>query len=477
MKKWIKRRTALVLAGIFVGIGGGFLALSWNTVENGGDSTVWNGGDNAAQNSGDCPCQDITVKFGAAVPGDAAVFGNQDNADCFAWAEFVALNWPSSGGFGDPGNTQPVQWETYMPSDVLYNQDGSKPPLWGSTLVPRAFASRASLLGLSQQTKILHFSSKFEDTRPGSIRFSTGQAFPEDGPNWLGARDSTNVWYEILVNKDIYDYVVKNQFYDARAQVASVKNGVPINFPVGEFDKNNQGTVGAIELKAAWMEVKDPSKAKWKRYKLSNAVVQDANTGRLRSVTVALVGLHILHKTDQQRTWVWATFEQIDNVPGSPGTNRDYSFHNSACTGCTPNVPPTYYLRPGGPGPTPIQVTRVKAIDLKAKQHNSDMQKAIAARYPTSVWQYYELVNVLWSNTAQTIPSDPVYAPFPLNLSYMQPSPKNYPVANTTLETYAQHTTCTSCHTYATVAPLPGDTVKVFSDFSFVIGTAGASRR
>jgi len=87
------------------------------------------------------------------------------------------------------------------------------------------------------------------------------------------------------------------------------------------------GVTGAIELKAAWMEVNDLQNPKWKRYKLSTATVLDPTTGKLRNTTVALVGLHVLHKTAKQPTWVWATFEHIDNVPDSGSTaTGQYNF-------------------------------------------------------------------------------------------------------------------------------------------------------
>ena len=470
MKNWIKRRLPVAVGGVLAVVGGGLLALSYS-------GCAGNEVKEAKVDRADpvCNCtDDVSVKFGPTVPGDLLFFSSQDDVDCFAWSEFVALNWPTSGGFGDSLDTSPVQWETYMPGDVLYSKDGTAPPPWGSTLVPRAFAAQASLLRLPEKTKILHFSTKFEDISAGSIRFSTGQAAPQDGPNWLGAQNGTNVWYEILVNKDIYDYVVRTHFYDARAQVDSARKGIPVNFPAGMYNSN---VTGAIELKAAWMEVTDPANPKWKRYKLSKAEVQDANTGQLRAVTVALVGLHILHKTANQKTWVWATFEQVDNVPDATRKKGDFNFYNDHCDTCRSNVPPTYYLRAGGPKPVPIQITRVYPLDTTAVHYNKVMQTAIADRYPHSVWQYYELVDALWNNGSQPVTNDTLSAPFPMNNPAMAPSTVYHPVANTTMESYIQQLTCTGCHTGARIAPVPGDTMKTFSDFSFLIGTAGASKK
>jgi hypothetical protein len=437
-----------------------------------------------------CNCGSLTVNFGSQVPGDALLFANQTNADCFAWAEFISLNWPTSGSsFGQPLSIGAVQWETYITREGLYTPDGSAPLPWGNPIT----SEHSRLLKRSNAPntgKLLQFTSKF-DVDPSSEVFDSsniGQAFPRNGPNWLGAQNGTNVWYEVRLNKDIYDYVVSNKYYNAKNQADSTASGVPIVFPKGSYN----GKTGAIELKAAWMEVNDLSNPKWKRYKLSKAVVVDPNTRKSRAVVVALVGLHILHKTEKQPQWVWATFEQIDNVPSGSAPSTTYNFFNPACTSqsvnvpaacldsgrqspltvsCTANQPPGYYLCPGGPGPKPVQVTRTTPIDATATQVNQTMQAQIRKFFPNSVWQYYQLVNVIWSTNPSPDPSSPLNVPFQLNASYMQPT---IPVANTTLETYIQGTTCTGCHTFASVARTPQiPKPRTFSDFSFAIGTAG----
>lgn len=437
-----------------------------------------------------CDCGAIPVLFSGSIPGDAPVFGSQADADCFAWSEFIALNWPVSGSsFGAPGDLRPVQWETYMPRDVLFPPEGAAPPAWGTLVAPR-FAEKFRAQGLSldpAKTKLLTLTSKFADLSPAQFDPSnTGQAFPFNAPNWLGAQNGTNVWYEVLLNKDVYDFVVANKYYNALNQYDAVQKGVAIVFPKGVY----KGATGAIELKAAWMEVSDPGNARWKQYKLSAATVLDPNSGKLRSATVALVGLHILHKTSKQPTWVWATFEHVNNVPDSGMTAAGpYNFFNPDCSpvsfpapcpgkgqsspvtvDCRPNTPPPYYLCPGGPGPRPVQVTRLTPIDATASQVNRNMQHQIALRYPESVFRYYQLVNVIWSDSLQPDPIAPIAAPVALNNAFMQPS---VPVANTTMETYIQHTTCTGCHTGSTIAPSPFDPQPdTFADFSFALSFA-----
>jgi hypothetical protein len=98
------------------------------------------------------------------------------------------------------------------------------------------------------------------------------------------------------------------------------------------------------------------------------------------------------------------------------------------------------------------------------------MQSQIVQRYPNSVWQYYELVNVIWSTNPQPDPTTPIPSPRQLNPQYMQPT---IPVANSTMESYIQKTTCTGCHKGSTIAPTPSDNrPDTFADFSFAIGFA-----
>jgi hypothetical protein len=446
-----------------------------------------------------CACGTLKVPLAATIPSDATLI-NQTSANCFGWWEFIALNWPTAAGagFGDPGDVTPVQWETYMPIQLLFQPGAAVPPAWG-TLPPIPSGCEAQVKNTARGVKMLQ-SGKRPPLLAATAKFTVGTAnptaFPDSieeaapfkAPNWLGAQNGTNLWYEIGINQDEYNYVVQNKLYDATQQAAMVNNGAgkPIILPAGQ----SGGATGAMELKAAWMEVTDPDNtAKWNRYKLSEAVVIDPNTNQCRPVILALVGLHILHKTQSQPTWVWATFEHVDNVQDSTEAKGPFNFFNPNCQsqqfdvpasclgpgqtspvtiGCTANTPPPYYICEGGPKPVPIQVTRTAPIQAYAQQVNQSIQKFIAQNYPKSVWQNYQLINVIWSTSPVQNPIVP--KPVPMSLSGMLPTSK---VANVTMETYAQTLTCTDCHTYATIAPSAGVPNPTWaSDFSFALGTA-----
>jgi hypothetical protein len=89
------------------------------------------------------------------------------------------------------------------------------------------------------------------------------------------------------------------------------------------------------------------------------------------------------------------------------------------------------------------------------------------------VFQYYQLVDVLWSGSPQDNYTNQQGQPgpaTPLSMSGATPDPSALPVANTTMETYVQNHTCLYCHVYASVA---GSNTYA-SDFSFVLGEAQA---
>jgi hypothetical protein len=409
-----------------------------------------------------CACAlGTNVSLDSIVPGDAMLFG-ADQAACLAWQQFVALNWPTDGStFGQAG-LHPVQWERFIQKEVLFPANGEAPPPWSTALQARAEMFGAPANHVVQ--KVLFTASKFSRT---FVDTSFQEAAPVNGPNWLGAQNGTNVWYEVLLNKDYYDFIVANNLYNVEGQEAFANGGKNFVFPSGSM---NNSTVGAMELKAAWMEVDNPQdSARWSHYKLSEAWVRDPGVDTLRLVRLALVGLHVIHKMETQSSWFWTTFEQEDNVPdGAPIPGKRYNFFDASSTS-KPNVPPTYNLGPGHP-PTPIQVTREIPIESSVRVINQKVTSFLAQQAPNNVFSHYQLVNALWF-------TDP-----PPDADSLQLTPKNIamatsipaiPVANSVLETYVQHTTCISCHRRASLA----SNSRVSSDFSFAVGSASKRKK
>src|SRR6202034_160551 len=70
-----------------------------------------------------------------------------------------------------------------------------------------------------------------------------------------------------------------------------------------------------------------------------SALVLDPQSGTCSTLTVGLVGLHIVQKTKTRPQWIWSTFEQVDNVPPTPGATGAFGF-NDGKGGASPLQPP-----------------------------------------------------------------------------------------------------------------------------------------
>ncbi|RYZ46303.1 MAG: cytochrome c family protein, partial [Myxococcaceae bacterium] len=166
------------------------------------------------------PCGNTqTLQFGPDIPPDFSQVASQVDADCFAWQQFIALNWPSASmdggtdaGFGTPGDLGAVQWQTWMDVAQVFLPDGGPPPAWGTAQkVDPACLAEAGLTaveakGLLALTVASKFAEQFDPT-------SSAQAFPFTGPAWLGAQNGTNVWYDVRINQPEFDYVVDAGLY------------------------------------------------------------------------------------------------------------------------------------------------------------------------------------------------------------------------------------------------------------------------
>ena len=105
---------------------------------------------------------------------------------------------------------------------------------------------------------------------------------------------------------------------------------------------------------------------------------------------------------------------------------------------------------------------------------NASAQTLIRQTNPDSVYQYYQLVNVIWNDSTVDENAGKALPVNGLSDTAFRPDPNAFHVSNAVLETYIQSTSCVNCHSGATIAKSPLDHAPTFaSDYSFVIGLAG----
>jgi hypothetical protein len=399
----------------------------------------------------------------STVPTDIKLT-RQADANCFAWQEFIALNWAASpvrrgqpdtavppSQFGTPGNPAATVWETYKESNQVFLADARDPGDWNAPPP----GTVVKLLGGGPQPRL--------SPEPNLDLSDIGQA--SQGSPWLTAQNRLPTLYERLMNEDEYNYIRQNKLYDANVQQTFVVSP-GISLPDGTAGSAAYGPTGAIEIKAAWLELTNP--ADWPRFKIARASVTYPGQPS-KNVVVGLTGLHIIHKTALGQQFIWATFEHRQNAPDAAQVksgkfNPPYTYFNPACNPatdyykCVPNANPASVNGGKNPLDAPIQVVRETAIPTRPNNDVAGLNdyvwsQVIAAQNPKSVFLNYQLVNVLWSNQNTTIPAG---ARTPLVAAQLSPGASQEPVANTTMETYVQNLTCLTCHAsapIATVAP------------------------
>ncbi len=391
---------------------------------------------------------------------------NQKEADIYSWKSFIALNWPAdianctadtTDGTSILSGKGPVVWETYLTSDQVFVEPGSTPDSWCASDLNRHPQKVQELALKTGVQRFLHTTAK----SPHSLDQASG------GP--LVDQNGRFVRYEVRMNQDEYNYIVKDTLWNKTGQQNFIARGGTVDMPSG----NNEGVEGAIEIKAAWKimgEGDDPSRFYTIQAIVYNDNEEDPSPGE-NPVTLGLVGLHIAHKIQDQKNWVWSTFEQVDNLTKS--------FYNPACDTCAVNKPlpgtDQKELDPQGkPNYSPTQVTRVNAVNDKVVDSlNTVYQKQLEG----SLWANYKLISTQWlifedmtplflANSVQETylqgPHPPSYGGYKLNIDQQY-------YEDTLYSPFSPNTSssCMGCHFVAT---LPGSDVK--ADFSFLLGDA-----
>lgn len=281
---------------------------------------------------------DGSVALGSAIPADMALDpADLDDAtarrmvDCFAWESFAALSWPASAqcrgtpsearGAATDWTTERV-WETYAePYELFQATDTTWDPAGVSFDQPPAAGACGDLAAAN---KVLRRTAKFPLGE--QLASEDSQAFLP-GAN-LTDQHGNVVWYEITINRDVFDYVRDAGLARTGAySFAGPGPGLPpVSLPTAA---NGASGAGTIEIKAAWREM--TSDDDLSRYYTQQAVTYDGSECDVK--TVGLVGLHVARKVPSSPKWIWATFEHEDNVPdaGTNGDGRDYNFFSRAC--------------------------------------------------------------------------------------------------------------------------------------------------
>jgi hypothetical protein len=255
-----------------------------------------------------------------------------------------------------PGNFQPPNGYSSSAPDYGYDAapayaySVSVPPCTGqSSTVPTAWVN----LDESDQITV---DSMFSGAAPRII---------------LGNSDPQMIRFLAKANRVEYDYVASNKWWAFVPQtvVGATKSFIQSNLadptpaPNGVAASTVSLPYGTIELKAGWRVLTDTEIHSGRfhtamvRYYEFGPPKNGQKTYCWRQATFGLVALHIIQKTPSAPYFIYASFEQADNIQtpqGTPVENDDGSIANQpACAAGQASPCPTTPLEILVDGPTP----------------------------------------------------------------------------------------------------------------------------
>jgi hypothetical protein len=432
---------------------------------------------------------DITISpdVPADIPGGAGAATLADAAN-FAWQEFIALNWPATPGtrdtadesqlFGDPAFQGPLVWHTYRHKVEIYPGQGTPPGFdasksdFGYSTVPPQYIYNAEQLGQGA-------------TGTGEVPACPGQD-PVATPSFINLDEVSQIGLDSMfagaapqfaqtnsdpqlirflakANQSHFVYVVDPNALEQGGDPLYIGTGLappdandctklarPTTYCIARanFLEVSQGNgsattleepfisfpTGTIHVKSAWRELTADEEDSGRYYTATVRYYEEneQNSQEPRCYhegTWGLLAFHIEHKTPTAPYFIFATFEQADNLQTSTGTPVENEIGQPIVmpvSTTTPALdyqdgdPPTltivgdqycelpgsrlFYIEetdlPGLPSGGPIcQDARTHPLPQVILNANQDAHAAINDYASDNgitnpVWLYYKLINV-----------------------------------------------------------------------------------
>ncbi|SCW99142.1 MULTISPECIES: exo-alpha-sialidase [unclassified Pseudomonas] len=258
------------------------------------------------------------------LPADLATGLSHTDYATFAWRSFFALNntaktpLPANRGVGNPTGSfadsgkasqspNPLLWQTFAHRTELFPAGKQKNSAGGPI---RPFGSDPQYSYINFPTGVplaagatyAHYNNLDEATQIGqnAIFFPVNPPNAAKTGNDYAPSNDSQILFEAKANPVVYEYA----------------KGLT-SFP----DTNVVLPDGAVEVKAAWRKLADIPVQNRGRYHTATVVTYQGkdDTPVAHNEDYALVALHIIHKTPNYPTFIFATFEHEDALTLSDG--------------------------------------------------------------------------------------------------------------------------------------------------------------
>lgn len=414
--------------------------------------------------------------------GGGAPNATLDQAARFAWQEFIALNWPAAlqtgqnrdtpaadCRFGDPAcAARPLTWQTFRAKAEIFipATRGPSPSYDALPDYSSIYATNIPACPGVTPPSSPAWVNLDETTEIGLTAMYSGSGIPT--PTAQNSAPQL-IRFTAKANRAEFQYAqqIGAQQHIPATLKANTVSYVPTNGspPAGSSNlvslPNN-----TIEIKAGWRQL-NPATDDPSRFHTTRVRYYEGASGNscYREAIWGLVSLHIIQKTQSAPYFIFATFEQADNIRTATGVRTEDADGNviaaqpcrndqrapcpttpttvyrdspnrgtppqvalspasaAYCTNNTATPPPNrlYYLNTAGQTSTPTG----GYICINARQHpippaviavNQQAHAAIAAYnrangIAASPWSYYKLINVQYRPMTLTTPGQPYTGP------------------------------------------------------------------
>jgi len=448
--------------------------------------------------------QQIAIDVNPALPSDiagGATKATLQQAAAFAWQEFIALNWPAkadqrdeadtsqkfganAGGFFGAQPRNPLVWETFRGKVEIFNLDagGSAPPGYSPTppdygydtppsdyfYGPSKTGGFSSVLACPVQDKPASpaWINLDETTEIGLAQMFAGGPAIQDSANTSPqliryAAKANRVEYRYIANPTNQSpptspyYIPANVFGpDGQSGPAgNNRKAYTQSPPVAPTGPVISFPTGTVEIKSAWRPLNKYDQPG--RFHVQTVrFYENKGPNNLRCYFEqqwGLIALHIIQKTPTAPAFIYATFEQADNIrqpnatpvedpdgnitqpiPGAAPTTPALAYQDASIPPMVTTKPTNTYCTPQNnlyfkDNPSYTGLTGGGAICVNQRYEpippdviaiNNAAHQAITA-YNTangvanSPWLFYKLVSVQASpfDVSEKSPTDPARGP------------------------------------------------------------------
>jgi hypothetical protein len=427
--------------------------------------------------SGSLAAGQVAINVDPTLPSDitgGAPAATLQQAAAFAWQEFIALNWPAMAGQRDiadrsqkfGASSGPLVWETFRGKVEIFNLTKDA----AGNYAPPGYSATAPDFGYNTPP------AYFYRTKP--VPACPGQTEPAS-PAWVNIDETTEITlaqmfaggpaiedsantspqlirFAVKANHVEYEYVAKNQYFlpnNVQQPATNNVNAYTASPPVAPTPPFISFMPGTVEIKSAWRPLNaydNPA-----RFHVQTVRFYE-DKGPNNSICYfeqkwGLIALHIIQKTPSAPAFIYATFEQADNIrqpnatpvedpdgnivqpiSGAAPTTPALAYEDSPTAPKVTVTPPPPFCTPqnnlyfkdnpkdaGLTGGVAICVNQryepipphVIAVNVAA--HVAITGYNVANGIEKSPWLYYKLVSVQASpfDVSAMSPTDPIHGP------------------------------------------------------------------